>query len=203
MIKKLFKLSACLLIVFMSAPVPVFGSALVHLAQQSNTATLRGMITDQHGAVVAGATVKVTHATTGTMRETQTSDEGIYILTNLQPGGYDVRVEAQGFDAKTTVVQLQVGQSATTDLTLGLSSLREEVVCLDCGIDMRPLIDSSTSKVDQVINEREIGNLPLNGRNFLELALLAPGNAPAPNFDPTKSNTVVISSVRSRRERHG
>ena len=187
MIKNLIKLAACLLL--------LFGSAPVHLAQQSNTATLRGSITDQHGAVVPGAAIKATHVTTGTTRETQTNDEGLYVLPNLQPGGYEVRVEAPGFDAKTTAVQLQVGQSATTDLTLGLSPLREEVACLDCGVDLRPLIDSSTSKVDQVINEREIGNLPLNGRNFLELALLAPGNAPAPNFDPTKSNTVVISSA--------
>lgn len=187
MLKNLFKFSACLLF--------VFGSAPEQFAQQTNAAALRGLIRDPNGAVVAGATVKATHVPTGSTRETQTSDEGIYVLTNLQPGDYEVRVEAQGFDAKTTGVQLQVGQSATTDLTLGVSSLKEEVICLHCGEDLRLLVDNTSSKVDQVINEREIGNLPLNGRNFLELALLAPGNAPAPNFDPTKSNTVVISSA--------
>ncbi|HLL72492.1 MAG TPA: TonB-dependent receptor [Pyrinomonadaceae bacterium] len=187
MLKCLLKLSTCLLI--------VFGSALEHQAQQPSAATLRGIVTDPAGAVVVGATVKATHVATKTSRETETNDEGVYVLTNLQPGVYEVRVEAQGFHAETTVVQLQVGQSATTDLTLGISSLKEEVVCLDCGIDMIPLVDTNTSNVDQVINEREIGNLPLNGRNFLELALLTPGNAPAPNFDPTKSNTVVISSA--------
>jgi hypothetical protein len=187
MIKNLIKLFACLLI--------AFGSAPEHSAQQSSAATLRGIVKDPNDAVVAGASVKATHVANGTVRETQTNDEGVYVLSNLQPGGYEVSVEAQGFDVKTTAVQLQVGQSVTTDVTLGVSSLKEEVVCLDCGIDVRPLIDNSASKVDQVINEREIGNLPLNGRNFLELALLAPGNAPAPDFDPTKSNTIVISSA--------
>jgi hypothetical protein len=187
MIKNLIKLSACFLI--------VFGSAWEHRAQQSTAATLRGIVRDPNGAVVPGASVKATHAATGTMRDTQTDDEGAYVLTNLLPGGYEVRAEAQGFDVKTIALQLQVGQSATTDLTLGLPSLREEVACLDCGVDLRPLVDNSSSKVDQVINEREIANLPLNGRNFLELALLTPGNAPAPNFDPTKSNTLVISSA--------
>src|SRR5688500_6665702 len=68
----------------------------------------------------------------------------------------------------------------------------QEVVDL---VGNSPLVDVYTSKVDRVIDKKEIENLPLNGRNFLELALLTPGNAPAPNFDPTKSNTLVISSA--------
>jgi hypothetical protein len=58
-----------------------------------------------------------------------------------------------------------------------------------------PLVDTATSKVDAVINNTTIDTLPLNGRNFLELALLTPGNTLAPTFDPTKTNTVVISSA--------
>jgi hypothetical protein len=163
-------------------------------AQQSASATLRGVVTDPNGAVVAGATVRATNVANGGARETRTNEDGAYALPNLPAGEYEVRVEAQGFDVKTTAVKLEVGQSAAADLTLGIS-LKAEVDCLDCGVDHAPLVDTESSKVDRVINEREIENLPLNGRNFLELALLTPGNSPAPNFDPTKTNTIVISSA--------
>jgi outer membrane receptor protein involved in Fe transport len=164
-------------------------------AQQLAAASLSGRVTDQNGAVVPGATVRATNAATGASRETRTDEEGLFAIPNLPPGGYEVRAEAAGFDAKTAGVQLQVGQNANADLTLGVAGVKEEVVCLDCGVDLRPLVDTSESKVDSVVTEREIERLPLNGRNFLELALLAPGNAPAPNFDPTKTNTVVVSSA--------
>ena len=86
-----------------------------------------------------------------------------------------------------------MGQEASIDLTLNASG-PEEVITLDESFN-RPLVNTNSGVVESVIDEREIENLPLNGRNFLELALLTPGNAPAPNFDPTKTNTVVISSA--------
>ena len=173
----------------------MFGSALEQRAQQPAAATLRGIVTDPTGAVVTGATVRATHIATGTARGTETNDEGVYVLNNLQPGEYEVRINAAGFAPKVSQppVALQVGQNVTLDVTLAAGGVQETIV-LDDRYNS-PLVDTNTSKVDQVINEREIGNLPLNGRNFLELALLTPGNAPAPNFDPTKSNTVVISSA--------
>jgi hypothetical protein len=187
MLKRLLIISAGLLI--------LCGTALDFRAQQPGSATLRGNVKDPNGAVVPGATVRATQTAMGTTRGTQTNDEGNYVLSNLPPGVYEVKVEAKGFDVKATAIQLQIGQTATADVTLGISGVKEEVVCLDCGIDMTPLVDTESSKVDRVINQREIESLPLNGRNFLELALLTPGNAPAPNFDPTKTNTVVISSA--------
>ena len=164
-------------------------------AQQSATATLTGIIIDPQGAVVAGAQVAVTQKSTGVRRETTTNAEGLYALTNLPPGEYEVKVQSTGFGAKVSQapVVLQVGQSVTLDVKLEIDP-KSEIVTVDL-IGEIPLIDTLSSKVDSVINEREIAGLPLNGRNFLELALLVPGNSPAPNFDPTKTNVVAISSA--------
>src|ERR1051326_802183 len=182
----------------LTAAVAVCTALLLSLpparAQQLAAATLRGVVTDPNGAVIPNTTVKATNTATGEARETQTNGEGVYTLSNLHPGESEVRVEASGFKANVSKgVKLQVGQSQTLNVALEIGAVNEE--CLDCGLGMRPLVDDNSSKVDTVIDSKEIENLPLNGRNFLELALLTPGNAPAPNFDPTKTNTVVISSA--------
>ena len=178
--------AACLLLVCLLAATSQ--------AQQSATATLSGIITDPNGAVIAGAEITATQKATGVERVTTTNDEGHYVLTNLPPGEYDVKVQAAQFATKISqsAVVLQVGQNVTLDTSLELG-LRESVT-VDL-IGEIPLVDTLSSKVDSVVNEREIASLPLNGRNFLELALLVPGNSPAPNFDPTKTNTVIISSA--------
>src|SRR2546423_1143678 len=161
--------------------------------QQLAAAALRGVVTDPNGAVVPGANVKATNVATGASRETKTNGEGVYTLSNLPPGVYEISVEAQGFKKSVlTNATLQVGQSQTYDFKLEVGEISDRI---DDMLGFAPLIDTTASKVDQVIEPREIENLPLNGRNFLELALLTPGNAPAPNFDPTKTNTVVISSA--------
>ncbi|MFL6210917.1 MAG: TonB-dependent receptor domain-containing protein [Pyrinomonadaceae bacterium] len=182
------------LVVFISAFVLAATLTTHAYAQQPGVATLRGVVTDPNGAVIAGATVKATQLATGTTRETTTSDEGVYVIANLPPGDYELRVDAQGFTTKITKepIVLRVGQTVTVNVPVEINVNVSVEVDL---VGVVPLIDTNSSKVDRVIDEREIAELPLNGRNFLELALLTPGNAPAPNFDPTKTNTVVISSA--------
>lgn len=159
---------------------------------QSASPTLTGVVTDPNGAVISGATVTATNKATNLSRTATTNDEGVYVISSLPVGEYDVNVRSNGFkDLKINSVTLNVGQTATVTAQLEVAGINEttELTALS------PLVDAQTSKVDSVINEAEIENLPLNGRNFLELALLIPGNAPAPNFDPTKTNTVIISSA--------
>ena len=104
----------------------------------------------------------------------------------------DLTVSASGFaEAKRAGLVLEVGQTAAVEIELAVAGVRERV---DVPVSVTG-VDTTRSVVDAVIPSTAIEALPLNGRNFLELALLVPGNAPAPNFDPTKSNSVVISSA--------
>jgi outer membrane receptor protein involved in Fe transport len=162
-------------------------------AQQAATATLSGRVLDPNQAFVTGAQVTALQKATGTGRSTATNAEGLFVLTNLPAGEYEVKIQAAGFAPRTVTVTLQVGQNETLNSTLSVGS-----VSVDSGMiysDPIGAISTESSLVDGVVSKREIEGLPLNGRNFLELALLIPGNSPAPNFDPTKSNTVVISSA--------
>jgi Carboxypeptidase regulatory-like domain len=172
----------------------IFASQIAALAQQAANSTLTGTITDPHGAVVSGVSVTATQNTTGAKRETVSNDNGLYVFSNMAPGDYDLRIEAKGFTTKVskTAVSLKVGQTVTLNVPLEIGVSESLVVDLE---SHRPLIDNSDSLVHGIVESREVESLPLNGRNFLELALLIPGNSPAPNFDPTKTNTVVISSA--------
>jgi hypothetical protein len=180
------------LLIFVTLSILAAGPSSVS-GQQAASATLSGTVKDPNGAVLSGARVSVTQSATGSKRETTTNDEGLFVLTNLPADDYKVTIEATGFTVKTVDVTLQVGQSATfnTMLSLGSVTVDSDMVLYD-GLSA---IDTESSVVAGVVTKREIENLPLNGRNFLELALLIPGNSPAPNFDPTKTNTVVISSA--------
>ncbi|MET0753824.1 MAG: carboxypeptidase-like regulatory domain-containing protein, partial [Pyrinomonadaceae bacterium] len=163
---------------------------------QQPTATLTGVVTDPNGAVVPGATVEAKNKATSFVRTAATNIDGVYIIASLPVGEYEVKLSASGF-AQTNAyekVTLGVGQTVSLNTTLQVSG-PNSIVVLDGDVGINTQVDTQTSKVDAVINNIEIDKLPLNGRNFLELALLTPGNSIAPNFDPTKTNTVVISSA--------
>ncbi|MGE0129177.1 MAG: carboxypeptidase regulatory-like domain-containing protein [Blastocatellales bacterium] len=161
-------------------------------AQQAATATLSGRVTDPRGAVIVGAKVIATQKATGAKRETVTNNEGLYALTNLSPGDYELAFEKEGFKKYLFKdYSIQVGQSLTRDVQMEIGQVSDT---LDDLIS-EPLVNTTSALVEGVIKPREISSLPLNGRNYLELALLIPGNTPAPNFDPTKTSSVIISSA--------
>ena len=121
-----------------------------------------------------------------------TGEDGSFVVANLPPIVVDLTVTASGFgDATHGNIVLEVGQAVTIDVSLAVAGVRErvDVAASTTGVD------TTRSVVDAVIPSSAIEALPLNGRNFLELAFLVPGNSPAPNFDPTKSNSVVVSSA--------
>jgi hypothetical protein len=159
---------------------------------QTNTATIRGRVHDAQGASVPSATVTVTNPDTGISRTVQTASDGSFIVGSLLPAVVDLTVSARGFAAtKRSGLLLEIGRTAAVDIELSVAGVQERV---EVAANVSA-VDTTRSVVDAVIGSSAIEALPLNGRNFLELALLVPGNAPAPNFDPTKSNSVVISSA--------
>ena len=159
---------------------------------QAATATIRGLVRDSQGRPVSSATVTVTGRETGLSRVVPTGEDGSFVVANLPPAVVDLTVTASGFgDATHGNIVLEVGQAVTVDVSLAVAGVRERVDVAASATG----VDTTRSVVDDVIPAAAIEALPLNGRNFLELAFLVPGNSPAPNFDPTKSNSVVVSSA--------
>jgi outer membrane receptor protein involved in Fe transport len=160
---------------------------------QGNSASVRGRVLDPQSRPVPAAAVTVTSSSTGWSRETSSDERGEYVVADIPPGGYVVAIAAKGFaPQRFESVTPNVGQVLDLEASLTVAGVREDIVVDAAGAGM---VDTARSVVDAVLTPQEIDRLPLNGRNFLELALLVPGNAPAPNFDPTKTNSVVISSA--------
>ena len=162
-------------------------------AQELGTAVLNGDVTDPQGAVVSSAQISARNLATGATRSTTSSKAGLFVFNDLPPGTYQIKAESSGFAASLATVRLQVGQQANLPIRVSVGRAQTTIEVED--VDATELVNTVSSVVDGVVNTRQIDSLPLNGRNFLELALLMPGNTLAPNFDPTKANTVVISSA--------
>jgi outer membrane receptor protein involved in Fe transport len=162
-------------------------------AQELGTGVIRGEISDPQSAVVHDAQVTAVQKATGLERSTASTNSGLFAIDDLAPGDYQVKVAAAGFAEYDALVRVEVGQQANFKIRLSVKA-QTTVIEIDDSSAI-PLVNTVSSVVDGVVNSEQIDNLPLNGRNFLELALLTPGNTIAPNFDPTKQGTVIISSA--------
>jgi hypothetical protein len=166
----------------------------VPMAAQAPSATVRGVVRGPGGAGLPGAVVSIEVREGALSRRVTTDADGAFVVPGLPPGRVDVLASAAGFsEARRTGVALEVGQTTALVIELSVERVRETVV-VSGGVGV-VAVDTSGSVVDAVIPASLINALPLNGRNFLELALLVPGNAPAPNFDPTKATSVIVASA--------
>ena len=160
------------------------------LAQTSNTGAITGVVKDQSGAVVAGATVKAVNKATGNERKTTTSDSGAYELSALVPGDYRIEVEAKGFARYAQEpVTVNVLSRVSLDADLKPSGTAETVNVTGGGA----LIEVSKQDVGGVIDPKQMESLPVNGRSFASLATLIPGATLQGSYDPTKARTGTIS----------
>jgi hypothetical protein len=159
---------------------------------QVPTGTINGRVTDPAEAVVVGARIVAVNQATNVPRETTTNTDGLYVFPDLTAGTYSLHIETAGFaPSEFKDVIVQVGRATTVDAQL-------KVAAVGASVSVGGTSDSvelTQSMLQGEITSTTIESIPLNGRNFLELAYLIPGNRPAPNFDPTKTNTLEVSSL--------
>jgi len=167
---------------------------LVPVFAQQNTGTISGTVTDPEGAVLAGAQVVVIQSDTKAAFRTATNESGNYIAPGLAVGRYEVHVEAKGFKkAVRTGIVLQVNQVARIDIAMELGQLTESVsVTAEA-----QLVDTGSATLGQVVENRRIQELPLNGRSALAFTFLTAGVIS--NSGPTQTGFgdrgVALSSV--------
>jgi hypothetical protein len=147
---------------------------------QSATGSIRGTVADPTGAVLPNASVVIKQVETNSERKMTTNSEGLFNADNLQPGQYEVAVEATGFQKARQRVTVLVGNTHTADFSLAVGSSSATVVVTSEASQ----INTSDYKIDQVITRERIEELPLNGRNFLELAQLEPSVVVVQDLDP-------------------
>src|SRR6267143_309097 len=152
---------------------------------QAVTATLSGRIMDASGGSIAKAGVTVLNAATGFSRSAQTSDDGEYTIPAVPAGDYAVTVVFSGFGKQTKNITLQVGQSAGLDFSMSPGEVAQKVE-VDATSE---LVEPTRTQVSTVITERQIVNLPVNGREFINFALLSPSVTIG---DTTSGSTDVI-----------
>jgi hypothetical protein len=144
------------------------------LAGQSNYGSLRGRVTDPTGSPVPGATITVTDPATNRAITVRANEEGVYVVPALRPVTYDVVAESQGFKQKlVTGVKIDTAREAGLDLTLEVGSVSERIEVTG----EAPLLQTVSGAVTATVDQKTIVEMPLNGRNTLQLALILPGTS--------------------------
>jgi len=170
-----------------------FSLFVAQINAQDPFGSIEGTVKDPQGSIVQNATVAVKNTATNASKTVTTNQDGYYRVLHLQPGVYEIKVSASGFkQSLLDHIQVQVGQTASADVGLQIGGATETVTVTPSA-DVQ--IERTDNAVAGVVNTRQIENLPLNGRNFLDLAQLQPGTEKVDggSFDPTKANFTGVS----------
>jgi len=158
------------------------------------TGSFSGTVSDKAGAVISGATVNVTSQETGLSREAKTDDSGHYLVPLLPVSNYTVRVQSQGFQTtEQKDVRLQVDEHRELDFSLAPASVSTSVDVSGTAV----AVETTNPTLGQVITSEEVADLPLNGRNFTQLATLTPGTTSSTS--PVSFFTSAASSEAATR----
>ena len=145
---------------------------------QAGAGEITGIVKDQAGAAVPGATITVTDTRTNLQRVAVSSGDGVYTAASLAPGDYRLDVELPGFKpVRREGVRLATGEKARIDFDLSVGDLREQVTV----VGDAPIVRAETASLGTVVENEQVVRLPLNGRLFIMLAGIAPGVALPPN----------------------
>jgi hypothetical protein len=162
-----------LLVVFCSLVFPI-----CPLLYGQATGSFSGTVTDKTGSVISGATVRATSQSTGLARESKTDDSGHYLIPLLPVANFTIRVESQGFQPiEQKDVRLQIDERRELDFTLVPASVAQSVEVSATEV----AVETTNPTLGQVITAEEVAQLPLNGRNFVQLATLTPGTTAETN----------------------
>jgi Carboxypeptidase regulatory-like domain/TonB dependent receptor len=158
--------------------VVVAGTATAFAQASSSTAELRGQVTDASGAVIPGAKITLTDQAKGVIRTATTDDAGNYAFIGLLPSTYQLKVEAKGFASDAARVELTVGQQSNIPFKLSAGTV-QAAIDIVAGAEV---VETNRTEQSSTVDARQINNLPINRRNFLDYALLTPGVTDSDNI---------------------
>jgi len=161
------------------------------LFAQNDTGSIAGIVHDDEGKPIPGVTVTARDQQTGIEKRTQTSADGFYYLTSLRPSVYDVTATLEDFGSGSEQnIVVNVGTRVSVNVIVSSRRVEQEVEVVSSAIP-----ETTQSHVGDIVTQNQVESLPLNGRNFIDLAFLVPGNSPAVSFDNTKARFVNVTSA--------
>src|SRR5437667_7257093 len=185
-------ISLCSFEIFVTAIVALIALPTCLVFAQLPTGTILGVVKDSSGAVIPGANVTITNVDTSLTRTGASTEDGSYRFPALPVGHYRLEVTKEGFSALSrTGITLEVGQEATIELILEVGSPGQTVTVAE----EAPLVQTSNSTLGGVVDERQVSDLPLNGRNLIALTLMQPGVTQTTVIPATTIGNVLTTGV--------
>jgi hypothetical protein len=184
----------------------LISAMLVFILQTTVTAALNGTVSDSSQSIVPGAIVTLTSTDTNLSISTETNERGFYSFPRIVPGAYSLSIEKPGFRSeRRTGLTFAVNQTAVLDVQLGVGGVAESV-----GVEaFVPIVHTQSTEISELVDERRVRELPLNGKDFNKLVLIAPGvsptssstGSPAVAGSRTTTNNYAIDGIASNGER--